>query len=280
MLQSGFINERLTLYRRSPLWIKHQFDEDNSESSINKHMIGYRAYSKVVEPEHPERVWPGGDLGPQKIELDDGTSYWSLVSTGGWFEIYLLDKYNTYKIYEVMYDYANPGIGELRVWFNNHLTEVIKGPSAWMSSLPHKSIDGVMMKCRQRNFGLSEPPPRGEIDNLRIYYYAPIKNCEIAKYSPPKASSGPVGINTLRGFTAFQTTMYIGTECPMTLRFDDSGWHTDFLYYADKPHVLCDDKGTFYRGVLELGESRWLGGETYEQDVIFRSPNKLGEGWI
>lgn len=274
----SFIYENFTLYRRSPVWILHQFDLDDSEKSINKQYLMYRAYDKIVEPEKPQNVWDGSGINCEKIMLDDGNTYWALVCRGGWFEIRLREEYNYHKLYEVQYDYANPGIGELRVFFNETLAEITKGPSGWLSSLPHKSLDGIYIKCRQRNFGLSDPPPRGEIDNLRVYYYEPIG--ELAKYTPLKTSTAPTAIATLRGPTAFQTTKYMGAENTMTMRFYTEAEHTDFVLHADRPHVLCDEKATLYRGVVELGECRYYGSELYEHDITFRSSNKLGEGWV
>jgi hypothetical protein len=233
----------------------------------------------MAMPDHPDRVLDGGALTKEKLELADGSHFWALTSEGGWFEVYLDESKNFYNLYEVVYEYACSGIGQLKILVNGVDAETANGPSAWLSSMPHKAIGGIHIKCRQTNYALSEPKSKGMLDNIRVFYYTPV-DCEIAKYNPPKASAGPTEVKTLRGYSSFQTTKYIGAETTLTLRFESEEAHADFQRNADRPYVLCDDKGIMYRGVMQLGECKWLGRGLYEQEVNFKSPNKLGEGWL
>jgi hypothetical protein len=279
MAVEHFVITPYTIYRRSDILIKCEFDLDKSESSIHQEFMSLRIFDYIINELTPERTaYPTTGTAMEKTTLDDGSSYWSLVAKGGWFEYSLDEEHNPHSLFEVMYDYSNPGIGQLDLWVNGVTAETRKGPSTWASSAPHKAIDGVVIRGRQRNFGLSDPPPRGELDNLCIYKYDLI-DCEMAQYTPPKATGTPKAIDTLRGHSNYQTTQYIGTQIDMSLRFSSAKAHTDFLVNADAIHVVCDDKGVFYRGVLELGEPKRLGVDLYEQGVAFKSPNKLGEGW-
>jgi len=274
-----FIIEPYTIYRRDKIMIQCGFDLDNSESSINQSAMVLRTFDRIIDERTPERIdYPAKGTSMQKTLLDDGSSYWSLVAEGGWFEYYLQETNNPHKLMEVIYDYSNPGVGELDLWVNGLATEVRTGPSTWATSTPHKAIDELIIRGRQRNFGLSDPPGRGELDNLCVYPYNNIV-CEISAYTPPKATSGPKSVETLRGYSNYQTTQYIGTQIECTLRFDSADSHTDFVLNADAIHVICDDKGIYYRGVVELGDCARYGKDLYEQTIVFKSPNKLGEGW-
>lgn len=275
---STFVINPYTIHRRGPIMIQCQFDLDGSESSINQSFMELRIIEKIIDETTLERrVFMSKGTSMKKTILDDGSSYWSLVSDGGWFEYKLKEEVPA--LLEVIYDYANPGTGQLDLWVNGVLTDISYGPSTWSTSKPHKALETVEIRGRQRNFGVSDPPGRGELDNLCIYRYSEI-DCEMFEYLPPRTNMTPRAVETLRGYTRYQNTQYLGTEIATTLRFFSSASHTEFLVNVAAPHVICDDKGTFYRGVIELGECRRVGNEIYEQAIVFRSPNKLGEGWI
>jgi hypothetical protein len=274
-----FTLEKMKLYKRSPLWVREQFDDDHTEGSKNEYFMWWEILTGMAMPDHPERIILNGNLWNEQIELPDGSHYWCLSCTGGWFDIGLANNKNSHNLYEIFYEYGCVGLGGLDIWVNGIPTESIKGPTAWLSSVPHKSLGGINVRCRVVNYALSDPAAKGQIDNFRAYYYTPV-DCIISKYAPPKTTATPTEIKTLRGFSAFQTTKYIGTECPLTLRFENESEHASFQRDCDRPYVLVDDKGILYRGTIELGEVRWFGRGIYEQDINFKSPNKLGEGWI
>lgn len=280
MSKEKFVITPYTIYRRSDIFIKCGFDLDESEGSINQHAIGIRHFNSIIdELSETRKVYttPATAI-KQKTTLDDGSSYWSLVCPWGWFECFMYNIYGKYSLYEVIYDYCNPGSGQLDLWVNGRLTEVISGPSTWVTSEPHRAIDEVVIRGRQRNFGLSDPPGRAELDNLCIYRYD-IIDCEIAVFSSPRTDATPTVLETVRGFSRFQTTKYMGTIIELVLRFNSNESHTNFITTADNIFVVCDNKGIYYRGVLELGECKFVGSGIYEQNAVFRSPNKLGEGW-
>lgn len=279
MSESKFVIKPYTIYRRDSVMIKCGFDLDGSEESLNQNLMLLRVFDYTIDENDPNRkAWPNLGTSMQKTTLSDGSTYWSLVDLGGWFEFWLNEERNPHLLYEVIYDYSNPGIGQLDLWVNGVHTETRSGPSTWATSLPHKAVDSVKIRGLQRNFGLSDPPPKGELDNLCIYPYREI-DCEMFRYAPPKAIGVPKAVETLRGHTNYQTTQYLGTQIDIGLRFFTAEDHTNFLLNADSIHVVCDDKGIFYRGVIELGECVRIGKDLYEQEVIFKSPNKLGEGW-
>lgn len=279
MPKPKFVITPYKIYRRGDIFVKCGFDLDGSEGSINQNFMQLRQFTSIIDETKPTRpTYVSHPAEMRKTTLDDGSSYWSLVTDGGWFEYRLREEYNPHLLFEVMYDYANPGVGQLDLWVNGILTEVQKGPSTWSTSAPHKAVDEVIIRGRQRNFGLSDPPGRAELDNLCIYPYNEI-DCEMFQYAPPKATSAPIAVETIRGHANYQTTKYLGTQIECSLRFFSANDHTDFITHADSIHVVCDDKGVFYRGVVELLDCTRIGRDLYQQDVIFRSPNKLGEGW-
>ena len=280
MAKQKFVITPYTIYRRGDIFVKCGFDLDDSEGSINSHAVGIRHFDSIIdELSESRRVYttPATAI-QQKTTLEDGSSYWSLVCPWGWFECFLYDKYITHSLYEVSYDYCNPGSGQLDLWVNGKLAEVRTGPSTWATSEPHRAIDEIVIRGRQRNFGLSDPPGRAELDNLCVYRYNQI-DCEIATFGSPRTEVAPKMIEIVRGFSRFQTTKYMGTTIDLVLRFNSDASHTDFITNADDVFVVCDNKGIFYRGVIALGECKFVGSGIYEQNVVFRSPNKLGEGW-
>lgn len=280
-MPDNFVIEPYTIYRRGDIWIKHEFDDDNSEGSINPSYLTIFSYNAVVNELSPryETYQTPKVVERQKHVLSNGQSYWSLTTVDhGWFGLRLNNGRNPRCLMEVIYDFANPGSGQLDIWINQIHTDTKKGPSSWSSSLPHKAINEFELKARHLNLGISDPPSQAEIDNVCLYQYSKI-NCEFSKYSPPRAKGNVKEVSTLRGYSHFQTTKYIGTEFEITLRFDSKEEHTDFILNIERPHVICDDKGIFYRGVVDLGEVKKIG-NIYEQDISFRSPCKLGEGWI
>jgi len=269
-----------SLYRRDELFIRCGFDNDGSENSINQNHMILKNFSSIVdERTNDMTAYPTPSVSSyKKTKLPDGSSYWSLYINHGWLELYIDPQYNPHQLCEISYDYSNPGSGQLDIWINGIYTEFRKGPSSWRHSKAHPAVDDIRLRCRQRNFGLSDPPGRAELDNLLVYKYKEL-DLEMFNYQPPHTSTSPLEVNTLRGFSTFQTTKYIGTEIGMTLRFFSAEAHTDFIKNAEKPHVFCDEKYIMYRGVLDLKDCRKVGVDLYEQAVVLKSPNKLGEGW-
>lgn len=277
---ANFERKAQTLYRRDELFLRCGFDLDGSEKSINQNLMILNNFSSIVdERTNNMAAYPTPSVSSyKKTRLDDGSYYWSLYIDHGWLDLYIDPQYNPHCLCEISYDYCNPGSGQLDIWVNGMFAESRIGPSTWRTCPPHIAIDDIRLRCRQRNFGISDPPGRAELDNLLVYKYKELTT-ELFEYSPPKASSNPVSIETLRGHSYFQTTKAIGAEIGMTLRFFSASEHTDFITNVDKPHVFCDEKNTFYRGIIELQDCRKLGVDLYEQVILFKSPNKLGEGW-
>lgn len=279
-MTSPFISKNYALYRRDELIMKCHFDLDNTEGSINQDKLILKNFTAIIDervPNRPSYSTPNVSEWT-KTRLPDGSYYNSLVIHGGWLELSIDPNFNPHALCEVSYDYANPGTGQLDIWVNGMFTETRVGPSPWRASAPHKAIDDLVLRCRQRNFGVSDPPGRAEIDNLCVYKYKEL-DIDVSEYTPPKASSGPKIVDTLKGYSFYQTTKFIGTDIQMTLTFSSASSHDEFLINIDKPHVFCDDKGTYYRGVIELLENKRIGINLYQQQIMFRSPNKLGEGW-
>jgi len=277
-----FVTKSYTLYRRGELFIKDNFDEDGSESSKNSDYMGLYGRTGIVDENDSNRpLYDTYDKVYNKMKNTsaDGTSYWSLVIHGGWLEYFILPEFNPHCLCEVIYDYSNPGTGQLDIWLNGKFMQSKIGPSSWRRSHPHMAIDNIELLFRQRNFGISEPKGRAEIDNFLVYKYDELV-CEICEYTPPKTTAEPKTIETLQGFDYSQTTRFMGTLIEMSLRFDDKDSHSDFIKNSNKIHVFCDDKCIFYRGAITLGEARHIGLGVFEQKISFKSPNQIGEGWI
>ena len=275
-----FILEPFSIYRRSDLWVRHEFDLDGSEGSVNKGYINVKPYSGIVSLVKPSLAYTDGEwLMFQDLDEDE-RPYWSLRSPShGWVEITLKEQYNIHRIYEVQFDYSLLGPGHLQAWMNSTCVLNVQGPYNWTSTRPHLALDYLEIKARYLNVGIGDPAPRAEIDNLCIYHYDKL-NCDFTGYSPPKASRNPTVIETLRGFDTFQATSKIGTIIETSLTFYSAKEHTDFLLNADRPHCIVDDKGVIYMGSIELLECKYVGINVYQQSIVFKSPCKLGEGWI
>jgi hypothetical protein len=278
-----FIVKGQSLYRRDELFIRCGFDTDSSENSINPSFMILKKFQNIVDEDDDLRTSYTPDPNTMayygRHRLSNGSYYWSLTMNGGWIELYIDPEHNPYTLCEVSYDYSNQGTGQLDIWLNGIFVEARKGPSSWRCSEPHKAINDIRLRCRQRNFGVSDPPGRAELDNLLVYKYVDL-NIEIFNYNPPKASSEYTSIETLRGSRVFQTSKVIGADIEMTLRFFSAEEHTSFIANIDKPHVFCDEKYIFYRGAIKLQECKKIGIDLYEQSIIFESVNKLGVGWI
>lgn len=276
-----FIIEPFTIYRKSDLWIRHEFDLDGSEGSVNKNYIEIKTPTGITSVVKPTLSYNDGPFWKQEQSLDDQErSYWSLKSDiHGWVELILKDEFNLHRIYEVSFDYSLLGPGHLQAWLNSTCVLNVTGPYNWTSTKPHLALDYLHIRCRYLNVGLGDPPPRSELDNLCVYYYTPI-DCDFTGYKPAKASRSPVEIVSLGGFSTFQATTRIGTIIETGLYFYSEKEHTEFVKNADRPHVIVDDKGTVYHGSIELGECTYIGRDNYLQQIIFKSPCKLGEGWI
>ena len=160
----------------------------------------------------------------------------------------------------------------------NSLVDRFYGPCSWQISDYHRLCPGqhiaLYYACKLK----TDPIPNCEIDNLVIYPYYEI-SCDVTNSSPMKTDDKPKKIDVLRGFNAFQSTSNINAYTEMTLIFYSEKDHTDFVSNCDKIHVYCDEKGVTYRGVLELSDCTYYGGELYEQKIKFYSSNKLGVGW-
>jgi len=189
-------------------------------------------------------------------------------------------------LYEVTYRYALFGTGQFIFYVNMEPVEDVYGPLPWRQGGPHKVelyTEGIgsfpTFLVYYRNVGISDPGPHFEMDLLRVFGYVPIY-ADFAEYEPPKADTEPIEINILHGFKVFQQTSYIGTQMSIKLRFQDADIYQDFIRNADKVHVVYDNLGIPYRGVVVLGEVDKISDSMYELDITFKAPNKLGVGWV
>lgn len=276
-----FITEPFTIHRRSDLWIRHEFDLDGSEASIAKHYLRVEKFDGIVSLINPAKYsYSDGDFEMRQLVNEEDQTYWALNSDShGWVKIELKDSHNKHRIYEVVFDYVMKGPGHMQSWLNDKVVLNQGGPAQWRSTRRHLALDKILVKTRYLNVGVADPKPSCEIDNFCVYYYEKIE-CDFRNYKPAMTLSIPTQIESIRGYATAQTSKYLGTTISTTLTFYSEVEHTDFLLHIDRPHVLIDDKGTYYVGVVELGECRYIGIDLYEQDIVFKSPCRLGEGWI
>lgn len=183
------------------------------------------------------------------------------------------------QMYELQLNQSIYGPGTFYLRCGNRQVEEVDGPYPWRACQPHRVMPNETIEFEYHNSGLSDPAPRCEIDDIRIYNFKQIV-CDFRNYEPPVASSTPKKIDILRGYSASQTTSMIGSKISTTLTFYSAADHTDFVTGADKIHVIFDDKGIPYRGTLELGKCKRIGIDLYEQEITFNAPNKLGMGWL
>jgi hypothetical protein len=296
------------LYRRGKLWIKHEFDASGQdEQMINNQFVDIWPVDFRENPTDGNLVWTRMR---QEVVGQPGAYYWSLYANKPCavdMKIHYekADDYNDAppSFYEFKFDAGVFGSGWLRTyvtdWENvvpdgtspegrpaysiidNPDTMVQKfwGPCSWQISDYHKLLPGQWIQFAYTNNGKSDPLPRCEIDNLTIYPYYQL-NCEVARLAPGRPDTQPKKIQVLRGYNAFQTTTRVSTVFDVTLRFYNAMSYNDFTRSIQEPHVICDEQGILYRGVLELEGTDYYGSGVYEQKLKFYSHSKLGVGWI
>lgn len=253
-----------SLYRRSDIYIRHYYNP-NSDINVNEDKLSYI------------NSFNGFTLQKTVLDSDLNIYYWSFkCETAGVTSINI--DYMPGRIHEFILDRKISNYGTLRIRRNSKDIEVIDGPTPLRTILPRKLEPGDKLVLWVQTDDMINHTSTCEIFQLEIYYYNPI-NCYFRNYSPPKATTSPKLIEVINGYNAYQTTQYINTEVEVTLLFYNESDHTDFVKNADEIHLLCDEKGQLYRGVVELKENKWLGEGIYEQKIIFKSPYKLGEGW-
>lgn len=257
------ITEVFSLYRRSDLWIKEVFDPEFVDN-INEDKINY----------------VGSYFSLEDVILDANLNirYWALRSSGwdgGWLDFtvqYLPDKIHEYNIIQRV-----KGSGSLSHRVNLITKQSFPGPFPWKTSFPYKLFSGDALRISFSN-PLQDSRSCGELSEIDFYYYDKL-DCEMFGYTPPTTEIEPKVLNVIRGYNAVQTTQYLSTVVETSLRFYTAEAHTDFVRNAEKVHILCDEKGVLYRGVIALGKVKWFGEGLYEQEIKFISPYKLGEGW-
>lgn len=249
-----------SLYRRSDVYIRHCFDVDTE--SINERKLHYSN--------------SGNGFSIKETVLDSklNIGYWSFKCEGSGSTTVSID-YMSGRIHEVVLDRKITNEGVFKLKRGIATLETIYGPSPLRLVLPHRLEPNDTLRLE---FTAPNRNSTCEIFKIEVYYYIPIV-CDIRNYSPPRTPAAPKVIEIINGYDAFQTTKYLSTEIDMTLVFYSESEHTNFVRNADEIHLFCDEKGHLYRGVLELKDNRWYGRGLYEQNVIFRSPYKLGEGW-
>ncbi len=298
-----------TLYRRGPMWIKDEFDGNNkTEQSINKEFV------KTQITRFPDPGNIGSVLFQEKQNIDsiDGTTpYWSLYADKPCAVNVTLeyDKCDTFNnlppaFYEFKFDAGVFGSGWLRTYVTDKINQVALGgltsdgyptysiientdamvqkfwgPCSWQISDYHKLLPGQWIQFCYTNAGRSDPLPRCEIDNITVYPYYKL-NAEFAHLVPGRPDTSVKKLQVLRGYNAFQTQTRISTVFDLTLRFYDALSYNDFIRNIQQPHVLCDEQGILYRGVMDLDMPDYFGGGIYEQRIKFYSHCKLGVGWI
>lgn len=293
-----------TIHRRDDLFIKYEYEfEDLSNDPAAKRfhsLLNWEFDVSVVsfrEQDYLVRYGPG-DFNFKVSNKIDGSLYTegspnsaehykSLRSDANGlvrlkinaFGNYYLNEYIDNGMFEIQMNQSILGPGTIWTRIGNRLVEEVYGPYPWRASLPHRVMPNEVIEFEYHNLGLADPPPRCEIDNFRIYNFKQI-NCDFFDYSPANANTSLTKIDILRGYQTYQNTRLIGTSIETKLRFYTADAHTDFVTNAEKIHVIFDDKGTPYRGVLELGKCKMIGVDLYEQEIKFLAPNKLGEGWI
>lgn len=293
-----------TIHRRDELFIKTEYEVEefsNDPAVIRSHeLLHWDLNISVVsfrEEDYLVRYGPG-DFEFKTCNKSDGSVYTgsspsselhykSLRSDANGMVRIKINAFNEYfsntvinnGMYEFQANCSVYGPGTLWIRMGNRLVEEVYGPYPWRTVFPHRVMPNETIEIEYHNLGQSDPPPRCELDNFRIYNFKQIQ-CEFFDYTTPASATQPKKIEILRGYGAFQTTSNIATTIDTKLRFYSSKEHTDFISNAEKVHVIYDDKGIPYRGVLELGSCRRIGEELYEQDIKFHAPNKLGVGWI
>lgn len=292
-----------TIHRRDELYIKtaYEFEESSNDPAVwRSHVLLNWEFNISVVSFRPQdylvRYGPG-DFEFKICNKADGTvyegtpnselHYRSLRSDANGMVRLKIDAFGNYYNNEVihngMFEFQSnlsmygPGTTWIRI--GNRLVEEVYGPYPWRAVFPHRVMPNETIELEYHNLGQSDPPPRCEFDDFRIYNFKQLQ-CDFFEYKPPTSATQPKKIDILRGFGSYQTTGNIATVIETKLRFLSAEAHTDFISNAEKVHVIFDDKGIPYRGVLELGSCKRIGENLYEQDIKFYAPNKLGVGWI
>lgn len=293
-----------TIHRRDELYIRTENEFEGASSDlavIRSHtVLSWEFDISVVsfrDQDYLVRYGPG-DFHFKVCNKSDGTVYTgntpnevehykSLRSDGNGMVRLKINDFGNYSaneviengMFELQLNLAMYGPGTTWIRVGNRLVEEIYGPYPWRACFPHRVMPNEVVELEYHNLGLSDPPPRCEFDNFRIYNFKQI-HCDFFEYNPPTAATTPKKVEVLRGYGAYQTTTSIATVIETKLRFLSAEAHTDFISNAEKIHVIFDDKGIPYRGVLELGRCKRVGENLYEQEIKFYAPNKLGVGWI
>lgn len=285
-----------TLYRRDKLIIREEFNDHNTdplETSINENVL-------LQEMNVPAQSDGGVNAFSSLKNLDyNGQPYYSAyadrscslnISMEDW-RIPIICGGKTPQFFEFKFDAGVFGPGALFATVTNEknivnfspsvtpqgLVEKFYGPCSWQISDYHLFCPGQWMQFLYCVGGRADPLPRCEIDNVVFYPYYPL-TCEFKKLGTGKTDTTPKKVSVLRGYNAYQTTTRISALFECSLRFFDKESHTDFVVNAEQPHVLCDEKGVLYRGVIELADCDNFG-PVYEQNIKFHTSCKLGVGW-
>jgi hypothetical protein len=297
------------LYRRSDLWIKDEFDgPELKEQSINKDFV----ITEVTR--FPEYTNLGNTVFTEceNTELtDSNTTYWSMYANkpcalNVTFDYDKCDYFNDSppRFFEFKFDAGVFGPGWLRTYVTNkenivdldqvdsegypvfglqhnpdHMVQKFWGPCSWQISDYHKLLPDQWIQFAYTNAGKQDPLPRCEIDNITVYPYYKI-DCEVAHLVPGRPDTQFKKLQVLRGYNAFQTQTRVSTMFDVMFRFYNTMSFNDFIRNIQQPHVLCDEQGILYRGIIELDTADYYGSGIYEQKAKFYSHCKLGVGWI
>jgi hypothetical protein len=296
------------IYRRGPIWIKDEFDPTgNEEQNINRNFIDVWPVDFRENPTDGDTLFTDRR---QEIVGAPGTYYWSLFANKPCavdlrIHYEKCDYYNNTppKFYEFKFDVGLFGSGWLRTYVTDYenvvpdgtspegrpaysiidnpdtMVQKFWGPCSWQVSDYHKLIPGQWVQFAYTNNGKTDPIPRCELDNIVIYPYYEL-NCDLAHLTPASPDTPFKKLQVLRGYNTFQTTTRVSSNFDITIRFDNAMSYNDFIRNIDQPHVICDEQGILYRGVLELEKAEYYGSGLYEQRLKFSSHCKLGVGWI
>lgn len=257
----------LSIYRRSDLWIRQEFESDfsgNKNTDLLRLELNNFEQKNIVQDDV-------NNIQYTALKSIDGKN-------SGYVDVNVAYKPNT--VHEIQFDYYLVGPGKLEILKNDAIIDTIEGPCPWKSTIPHRLITGDSCRLRYTVTGDSDPAPHCEIDNICVYYYDKVDS-DFVNYQPPSATAQPVTLNILRGYNVYQTMQLIGAEIQTDLRFYTAPEHDLFISNGDRVHVVIDDKGDFYRGVLTLGKCKMIApNQLYEQSITFDSPYLLGKGWL
>lgn len=286
----------LTLLRRSEIWASHECDYNDPATNGEKFKITiYRDFKEndgSLLTDSSGNAYNDGEfnLKYSKMYPDDVDSnerYYSLRSNyHGEFSIGLnLNEQDFDTFYEFYADYRVYGPGELSIrkfdknnkFLKNEL--VIASPCSWKSTHAIRLGAEDYLRCRFLNKGVSDPSPYGEIDHLRLYRYEEVY-ADFTEYACPVLARSPRVVETLRGFSTYQTDLRVDTKIETSLYFYSDYEHNKFLQNAHQVHMIIDNSGVIYRGMLELGDCDYIAPEVCIQAITLLSPYRIGEGWV